>query len=179
MSKNDKNAAATTEADPKAAPAAAEQAEPAGTRAALPATESGLIEELRQLVAKATEAADVAHAGATFVDGAAKKIEAAIAREQGLAPVAGGTSQGDEAPVGRPPQKPSIGRIVQYVPPEGLGAKGSPYPAVITHVWGDRCVNLFVFTDGSYPLQGGHTPTSVNLADSPGQSYSWSWPGRV
>jgi len=77
------------------------------------------------------------------------------------------------------PQKPTVGRIVHYTPPESDGRKGAPYPAVITHVFGDTCVNLHVFDDGSFPLHvpgtEAHKPTSVNLGTGP---RSWSWPPR-
>jgi len=76
-------------------------------------------------------------------------------------------------------QKPSIGRIVHF---HAGNDKGSAYPAVITHVWSDSCVNLNVFDDGSYPLPDEQKkPTSVMLAtgDTAGLKHVWSWPPRV
>lgn len=74
-----------------------------------------------------------------------------------------------------PTQMPSVGRIVQYTPERG--GKGSPYPAIITHVWSDTCVNLNVITDGSYPLdEGERLPTSVVIGVGP---RTWAWPARV
>lgn len=80
-------------------------------------------------------------------------------------------------------QKPSVGRIVHYTPqePASNGTKGQPYPAIITHVWSDTCVNLDVLNDGSFPLSCDRYPTSVNLATDPGNPSprTWSWPPRV
>lgn len=80
-------------------------------------------------------------------------------------------------------QKPSVGRIVHYTPqePAGNGTKGQPYPAVITHVWSDTCVNLNVLNDGSFTLSRDECPTSVNLATDPDNPSprTWSWPPRV
>lgn len=78
-----------------------------------------------------------------------------------------------------PAQKPSVGRIVHYQPPEycvSAKSKGQPYPAIITHVWGDRCVNLQVMIDGSFGLPGNLIPSSVLYGNGPGQ---WCWPPRV
>jgi hypothetical protein len=80
-----------------------------------------------------------------------------------------------------PTQKPSVGRIVIYKPDlDFAGEKGKTqgWPAVITHVWSDSCVNLHVFGDGSYGSPD-PTPTSVSYSES-AQSYrTWSWPPRV
>ena len=71
---------------------------------------------------------------------------------------------------------PTVGRIVHYTP-MGAGKGGQPYPAVITHVWTDTCVNLHVLADGSHELsQVDVLPASVTLATEPGQPRSWSWP---
>lgn len=72
---------------------------------------------------------------------------------------------------------PTVGRVVWYYPSVDSG-KGQPYPAIITHVWGDACVNLSVQNDASYPLPAGETnPTSVALAtdgESPA-GRTWAW----
>lgn len=86
-------------------------------------------------------------------------------------------------------QKPTVGRIVHYHVDESK--KEQPYPAVITHVWGDECVNLAVLDDGSFPLSNtDKNPTSVELQRDPKryktekearaakQVRSWSWPPR-
>ncbi len=46
--------------------------------------------------------------------------------------------------------RPSIGRIVHYIG-DGtlLSSSDNHYPAIVTHVWSDTCVNLFVFPKGS------------------------------
>ena len=47
--------------------------------------------------------------------------------------------------------KPTIGRIVHFVQkkPAGYGDALVHLPAIIVAVWGDTCVNLQVFTDGT------------------------------
>ena len=61
--------------------------------------------------------------------------------------------------------QPTVGRIVLFCPMPGMGydevvTQGNcPVPAIITHVWGDRMVNLAVFdADGRH-----HAITSVTL----------------
>lgn len=55
--------------------------------------------------------------------------------------------------------KPTVGRVVLFT------ARGEeaqpPIPAIVTAVWGDRCVNLAVFGRNGVPLS--HPPTSVTL----------------
>lgn len=77
-------------------------------------------------------------------------------------------------------QKPSVGRIVQYFPP-GVPFKAGGYPAVITHVWGDLCVNLNVFNDGSHRLAPELLmPTSVmQINPEKIDDIGWQWPPRV
>lgn len=66
--------------------------------------------------------------------------------------------------------KPTVGRIVHY---RGLNSKSQPYPAIITHVHSDECVNLYVFDDGTFPLQDGcGIATSVTRG---GGNYEWNW----
>jgi hypothetical protein len=86
-----------------------------------------------------------------------------------------------EKPKTPAPQKPSVGRIVLYMPPEGLRGKApQPYPAIITHVWSETCVNLAVFGDGTYGLPR-DVPTNVSLSPA-GEEIAlgcWAWPPRV
>lgn len=74
-----------------------------------------------------------------------------------------------------PVQRPTVGRIVHYTPADSQG-KAQPFPAIITHVWGDECVNLNVFQDGSFIAIHNSVPTSVMFGTGPGQ---WCWPPRV
>lgn len=62
--------------------------------------------------------------------------------------------------------KPSIGRIVHYNYNDRI------YPAVITTVWNDTCVNLTIFTEDTVAM----VKTSVVLGTGADQ---WSWPERV
>jgi hypothetical protein len=78
--------------------------------------------------------------------------------------------------------KPSIGRIVHYVLPDGR-SKGEHRPAIIVKVWEDNSVQLTVFTDWSNDYvhhQGLAWATSVLYADSsenkPG---TYHWPEKV
>lgn len=80
---------------------------------------------------------------------------------------------GSPPPAATPARAPRIGEIVFYVPefggPESSGArsKAAPYPAIVTHVWADNCVNLHVFVDGSFELDpADRFPTSVMLGSN-------------
>lgn len=87
------------------------------------------------------------------------------------------------APAG---QKPAVGRVLHYHPSHDeitnepqMANKGQPYPATITHVWGDDCVNVKLDQDGSF-----HVPserqlkTSVRIAEQPTPGCC-TWPPRV
>jgi hypothetical protein len=80
--------------------------------------------------------------------------------------------------------KPTIGRIVHYVQnkPAGYGDALVHLPAIITAVWGDTCVNLQVFTDGTNSDDQNMAPvkwiTSVSLDESASQPRTWHWPER-
>lgn len=82
--------------------------------------------------------------------------------------------------------KPTVGRIVHYWPGNGIAPdKGQPFPAMVTHVFSDDCVNLTVFNDGSFPWGGQHgnpiTVTSIcqwNGTGKPDGMNVWTWPAR-
>lgn len=88
--------------------------------------------------------------------------------------------------------KPTIGRIVHFVQEKSAAyqPKDGPkvlihLPAVITAVWGDTCINLQVFTDGTNSETGptSNPPsikwiTSATLDESAERPYSWHWPER-
>ena len=61
---------------------------------------------------------------------------------------------------------PTIGRVLWYYE-QGSTAAEQPLPAVVTAVWGDRCVNLAVFARNGVPMS--HPPTSVALAQEEDQ----------
>lgn len=72
------------------------------------------------------------------------------------------------------PIMPTVGRIVLFTQ-EGTDNKGQPYPAVVTHVWGQNCVNLGVCDDGSYPFRSPDKfPTSV-MFNADGAPGTWNW----
>lgn len=82
--------------------------------------------------------------------------------------------------------KPSIGRIVHFVQrkPSGYGEGVVHLPAIITSVWGDTCVNLQVFTDGTNSDDQNMHPvkwiTSITLdASEEPQELTWHWPEKV
>jgi hypothetical protein len=83
-------------------------------------------------------------------------------------------------------QKPTVGRIVHYVMPNGR-SKGETRPAIVVRVWqpcGEAMplVQLQVFTDGSNDgpeyASGLAWKTSVHY-DSEGAPDSWRWPPRA
>lgn len=77
-------------------------------------------------------------------------------------------------------QKPSVGRIVHYIPELSNHPKGQPYPAIITHVWSETCVNLHIFDDGSHCLLVVQEQTSVMLrTEEMVAGACWEWPPRV
>ena len=73
-------------------------------------------------------------------------------------------------------QSPSIGRVVHYRGPGTANGQFVPttYPAIITAVHGDTCVDLFVMTK-----VGMMNLTSILLAEEPDQPSRWSWPPFV
>jgi hypothetical protein len=80
--------------------------------------------------------------------------------------------------------KPTIGRIVHYVQkkPPMYGDGFVHLPAIVTAVWGDMCVNLQVFTDGTNSDEQNMSPvkwvTSATLDETATQPRSWHWPER-
>lgn len=83
---------------------------------------------------------------------------------------------------------PSVGRIVlvEFSSETYNGAK--VHPAIVNRVWGDRCVNLTVFPDGSspQPLTSVERKDVVEAREAPivdGKSWHpravWFWPPRA
>lgn len=56
--------------------------------------------------------------------------------------------------------KPTVGRVVWFYP-QGSRENTQPLPAIVSAVWGDRCVNLMVIEQNGVPMS--HPPTSVTL----------------
>lgn len=79
-------------------------------------------------------------------------------------------------------QKPSVGRIVHYLP-TCHSDKGQPWPAIITHVWSDTCVNLRVVEDPTFEIRWlrDAMTSSVSQSDDPDKPTpgTWQWPPRV
>ena len=86
--------------------------------------------------------------------------------------------------------KPTIGRIVHYVQEKPAlyrlqdGPKQMVHlPAIITAVWGDTCVNLQVFTDGTNSEDMNMSPvkwvtsSTLDASENP-QPRTWHWPER-
>lgn len=76
-------------------------------------------------------------------------------------------------------QKPSVGRIVDYIPTEDE-RKAHNYadvaPAIITAVWGENTINVKVFGDASED----YCKTSIMQKVSEEQQGGyWQWPKRV
>ena len=68
--------------------------------------------------------------------------------------------------------KPEIGDIVLFTGGFDL------LPAVVTHVWTDECVNLYVFQDAPYGATYDGPTTSVMFNETaPAGSYHWRWKG--
>lgn len=78
--------------------------------------------------------------------------------------------------------KPTIGRIVHFVSsgPATVVAPGDHYAAVVTHVWSDTCVNLFVFSKGAAQDEqyASGVKTSVVQDETAAAGYTWHWPER-
>ncbi len=77
-------------------------------------------------------------------------------------------------------QKPSVGRIVHYIPTEEerTGANFNQQekaPAVITAVWSDTLVNLQVLNDGD---QSPTRKLSIQMKTETLTSSCWEWPAR-
>jgi hypothetical protein len=70
--------------------------------------------------------------------------------------------------------KPSIGRIVHYT--TDVDDTRAHYAAIVTHVWSDTHVNLFVFPQGS-SHDGAHSGVKTWVLFDSG-TYSWHWPER-
>lgn len=83
--------------------------------------------------------------------------------------------------------KPTIGRIVHFVQkkPAGYGEGFVHLPAMIVGVWGDTCVNLQVFTDGSNSEGGDYSAvstkwvTSATQDETASQPRTWHWPELI
>jgi hypothetical protein len=81
--------------------------------------------------------------------------------------------------------KPTIGRIVHFVQkkPSGYPEGIVHLPAIITAVWGETCVNLQVFTDGTNSDEQNMAPVkwvtsaSLDASEAP-QPRTWHWPER-
>ena len=70
--------------------------------------------------------------------------------------------------------KPSVGRIVFFHSPF-LSDSISEFPAIITRVWSDICVNLTIFpNNGNMILR-----ISVIQDEEMNQEIGWRWPPKI
>lgn len=74
-------------------------------------------------------------------------------------------------------QQPTVGRIVHYFPADGSALDSEPFAAIVTRVWSDECVNLFICDDGSGRITR-NIETSLERSDAP-KAGCWMWPPRV
>ncbi len=72
--------------------------------------------------------------------------------------------------------KPTIGRTVHYRGPGTSNGQFQPktYPAIITTVHTDTCVNLFVMTD-----VGHMNINDCQFSEEPSEPSCWTWPPRA
>lgn len=86
--------------------------------------------------------------------------------------------------------KPTVGRIVhvQFAVEHKFGVGVfdkeplQPHPAIITHVWDDDCVNLFVFPKDGSEDQATHTGAMSSVwrtGTEPATALWWDWPART
>lgn len=70
--------------------------------------------------------------------------------------------------------KPTVGRIVHFVPPEDAGWKGQHMAAIVTHVWSEKMINAAIFNPN------GETFGKTSIEEDPEgkKPYSWHWPER-
>lgn len=67
--------------------------------------------------------------------------------------------------------KPFIGRVVHFIHP----ASREHWPAMITRVWSDECVNLHVLPDNGPAF----CVTSIELDTEREEPRSWHWPEKT
>jgi hypothetical protein len=75
-----------------------------------------------------------------------------------------------KAPAKAPAKAPIVGDIVHYHGAES--EKQQPYPALVTHVFNESTVNLHLFTDPTFPGEGGYKSSVIRGA----KAGCWSWP---
>ena len=74
-------------------------------------------------------------------------------------------------------QKPTIGRILWFWKEKPANEHVQPQAAMITAVWGDRCINVSIWGENGVPES--HPPTSVTLVqdgDEPPPFCYCTWP---
>jgi hypothetical protein len=70
--------------------------------------------------------------------------------------------------------QPTVGRIVHY---HGDG-QAQPHAAIITHVWNETCVNLFVFGKQQDDEHAGVKTSVVGGGNQEPCIGEWRWPPR-
>lgn len=70
---------------------------------------------------------------------------------------------------------PLVGRFVEYHLAPNTGSYGRDMaPAVITHVWSEKCVDLTVFPDFARPFRVPYVEQHEGPQVSPGREWSWA-----
>lgn len=72
------------------------------------------------------------------------------------------------------PIVPTVGRIVLFRHQRRNGEQFIR-PAIITHVWSENCINLFVFPGDSSEVEATGVVTSVLYDDTESISRTWYW----
>lgn len=69
---------------------------------------------------------------------------------------------------------PTVGRIVHYF----ADGQAQPHAAIITHVWNETCVNLFIFAKDNYDEHAGVRTSVVGGGNMEPSLGEWRWPNR-
>lgn len=73
--------------------------------------------------------------------------------------------------------KPTIGRVVWFQPAKNpeQPLREQPFAALVTHVWGDRMVNLACFNEAGTPFSATSVPLLQDDDEKPAHGYFAEW----